>query len=64
MNTASWLEINTNSRQVSTRFYYLKIYSSGTLVHNYIPATIKEMGSSSSINCIYDTVTNQIVVTF
>lgn len=62
MNTASWLEINTNSRQVNTRFYYLKLYSSGTLIHNYIPAKVKVYGETTETTCIFDTIAKQIVI--
>ena len=59
--TLSWIDLNTNSRQVSTRFYYLKIYNGETLVYDFEPMTLKIVGVTGTLSCIFDKVNNKIV---
>lgn len=57
----SYIELNTNSRAVSTRFYYLKVYNGETLVYDFEPMTLKLVGGTGTLSCIFDKVNNKIV---
>ena len=62
MNTATWLEINTNSRQLQTDFYELKLYSSNVLVHHFVPAEVQVYGESSVTKCIWDKIDKKVAM--
>lgn len=57
----SYIELNTNSRQVSTRFYYLKVYNGEDLIYDFEPMTLKVVGGSGTTPCIYEMVNNKII---